>query len=125
MAQTPTTHSSFDVQVDFVFTERVFTLTYYSLFDIISILGGFNASIAQVFSFISPFFILIFFIKLSHIIRSKMADKYWVEHKKLLSTSLESFESIIKFAEEVKFKFPDEGTEGLQSLKMEILSHQG
>lgn len=79
--------STITVNLEFDFTERVFTLFYFSLSDILSIIGGLKASISPLLSSLTPLFILIFLIKLSYIIREKMEQNYKEEHHALLAVA--------------------------------------
>lgn len=76
--------SDLEVQLEFDFTERVFTINFFTIFDIMSTLGGFRASLTPVFSVMTPLIILLFLVRLSYIIRDKMTADYKQEHKVLL-----------------------------------------
>lgn len=70
--------------LQFDFTERIFTLYYFSVFDILASIGGLKASIGPILSIATPVSILIFLIKLAMIIRDSLHQNYIDEHYRLL-----------------------------------------
>ena len=54
--------------LNFAFTQRRYTLQYYSISDVLSKIGGIRSIIAPVFSFIVPLLMLYFLINLVDII---------------------------------------------------------
>ena len=77
-------NSNLVVQLNFEFTERVFVLDYTGVLDIMSKVGGLQASIMPIMRMVSPWIALSFMFQLSRIIRSKSEDDY----KKFLLTFL-------------------------------------
>ena len=51
--------------LQFDFTERIFTLYYFTVFDVLSSIGGLKASIGPMISVATPISILFFLIRLS------------------------------------------------------------
>lgn len=82
---------SFDIKLDFDFTERVYTLNFFSVFDIMTIIGGFNASLIPFIDLVLPLFVLYFMFQLSEIIRDKMKSDYEVQLRRMIPISREQF----------------------------------
>jgi len=57
------------------FVERSYTLKYFTVFDIMSKIGGFRASIMPIVGELAPFFVLFFLVSLSQIIQEKLKEK--------------------------------------------------
>ena len=57
------------------FVERSYTLKYFTVFDIMSKIGGFQASIMPIVGELAPFFVLFFLVSLSQIIQEKLKEK--------------------------------------------------
>lgn len=49
----------------FDFTQRVFTINFFTVFDIMAVLGGFKSSLGPIFTIGTPFLTLFFLIQLS------------------------------------------------------------
>lgn len=79
--------SKTSVQLSFDFTERIIRLNYYTVFDMLSKIGGFKAAIGPIVAFIAPFFILYFLVKLSKILKGKMLDSYQKEVRAFVALS--------------------------------------
>lgn len=82
--------STIAINLEFDFTERVFTLHFFTFGDILSIVGGLKASIDPLFTSITPIFVLLFLIQLSYILRDKMELNYRDEHLELLTVARNS-----------------------------------
>ena len=59
------------ILIDMDFTEKMFELYYFNFMDIMSIIGGLNASIGPVLGFIAPLFIMNYLYQLSQLALSR------------------------------------------------------
>tara|TARA_B110000285_G_C15102966_1_gene606116 strand:- start:688 stop:867 length:180 start_codon:yes stop_codon:yes gene_type:complete len=57
------------------FVERHYIFKYYTIFDILSKLGGFRASVLPILGAFAPVGIMLFLVSLSDIIRMKLKEK--------------------------------------------------
>ena len=94
----------FDVQLDFDFTERIFKLSYFSVFDIMSIIGGFQASLTPIINQIMPFFVLYYMFQLSEIIRDKIKGWHHKEIRNLITVTRKQLKLVQELSEEGKLK---------------------
>ena len=90
------------MSLDFEFTEKVITLKFFTVFDIMTIIGGFNASLLPAINMILPLFVLYFLFQLGEIIRDKLKYNYYIEMRRLIKISRES---IIKLDEAIKKRY--------------------
>lgn len=67
------------IQMNFDFTRKEFVVHYFGVFDIMSKLGGFKASIGPLLAAFSPFFVLLFLISLSWIMKQSFRHQMAVE----------------------------------------------
>ena len=56
----------------FDFTQRVFTINFFTVFDIMAVLGGFKSSLGPILTVFTPILTLMFLFQLSTIIRERM-----------------------------------------------------
>jgi len=66
------------------FVERRYILSYFTVFDIMSKIGGFRASVMPIVGEFAPLFILFFLVQLSKIIQQKLKEKQIVGLKRFL-----------------------------------------
>ena len=64
------------VQLNFDYIEKEFTTSYFSVMDIMSKVGGLQASVMPLMRIATPFFMLRFLLDLSVIIRNKSKLNY-------------------------------------------------
>lgn len=57
------------------FVERRYILKYFTVFDIMSKIGGFRASVMPIVGEFAPFFVLAFLVQLSKIIQEKLKEQ--------------------------------------------------
>ena len=60
------------IQFSFDYVERVYTIKYFTLFDVMSKIGGFSASLMPIIRYLSPLLTLMFLNKLAKILRDKI-----------------------------------------------------
>ena len=65
--------------VDFDYTERIYNINYYTILDIMAILGGLKASIMPIFAYLAPLLALHFLMQLARIIDEKMHENQHIE----------------------------------------------
>lgn len=94
----------FDVQLDFDFTERIFKLQYFSVFDIMSIIGGFQASLTPIINQFLPFFVLFYMFQLSEIIRDKIKGWQHKELRQLITVTRKQLKTVQELSDEGKLK---------------------
>ena len=82
------------MQLSFDFTERIIKLNFYTIFDMLSKVGGFKAAIGPIIAAIAPFFILYFLIKLSKILKGKMMDAYKAEVRLFVKLCKDQFSKL-------------------------------
>ena len=75
------------VLLRFDFTQRVFTINFFTLFDIMTILGGFKSFFGPLPELFSPILVLLFLMQLSNIIRTNLQKSFEDEAKNLLTLS--------------------------------------
>ena len=80
--------------LQFDFTERIFTLYYFNIFDILASVGGLKASIGPILSIATPISVLVFLIKLSIIIRDSLHESYIDEHKRFIPVAKSSLSAL-------------------------------
>ena len=80
--------------IDHDFTEKHYLITYYEWMDILSSIGGYNASIGPMLNLLVPLFILNFLFQLSKLIHGKNKDNYHQELHVLHSDYRSVFEKI-------------------------------
>ena len=71
--------------IEFEFTERVYKLHFFEIFDIIAELGGIRACLLPLLMSFSPFYAMNFFHQLARIIQGKMSDKQFQEMIKVIT----------------------------------------
>lgn len=69
--------------LDHDFTEKYYEIRYFGYMDILSIIGGLNASIGPIFGLFTPLFILNFLYQLAQLIINKNKKNYHQELIKL------------------------------------------
>jgi len=77
------------VNLDFDFTERVFSYHFYTFLDILATLGGLNASIGPLLRLFGPLFVFAFLWNLSTIIRDHLKANYIAEVDKFINIAKE------------------------------------
>ena len=82
------------MQLNFDFTQRVFTYNYYTFSDILSRIGGLQGSIMPLLAQIAPLFVLYFLYKLCKIIKQKLYESFEKEANNLINLSLSQFKKI-------------------------------
>ena len=91
--------------LEFDFTERIFTLYYFNVFDIMASIGGLKASIGPILSIATPTSILVFLIKLAMIIRDSLHQSYLDEHKRLIPVARSNLVVMFQEINEGNLKF--------------------
>lgn len=64
------------IMINFDYTEKIFTIKYTGVLDIMQRIGGLQASIMPIMRFANPWLYLVFLIALCRIIREKAQDMY-------------------------------------------------
>lgn len=64
------------IMIDYEFTERMYKISYFGYMDILSKIGGINASVTPLLGMIAPAFIIFYLHSLSIIIIDKHKEKY-------------------------------------------------
>lgn len=82
------------ISLDFDFTQREYTVTFITFWDIFAEIGGLKAAIMPLVQLFVPFWILFFLISLSHIIKDASAEKAKLEFIELLHVSARQFKMI-------------------------------
>lgn len=80
--------------IDFDFTERIYTLKYFDIRDIMSILGGLRSSIIPLVAFIVPLLTLHFLYNLAIIIDDKITVDKQNEMIKMINIAVKQFKLI-------------------------------
>ena len=62
--------------LDFDFTQRVYSYSYFTVSDILAKMGGLSASIMPIIGRLAPFFALYFLLELSAIIKDHLTKRY-------------------------------------------------
>lgn len=94
------------------------------MFDIMSIIGGFRASVIPILTSITPFFVLLFLIRLSYIIRDKMFQDYLDCNKELIKDSISNLHAIADHIESRKFTFASDSLDRVNDLIEELMSFE-
>jgi hypothetical protein len=87
-------NSDMVVSLDFDFTQREYTVTFVTFWDIFAEIGGLKAAILPLVHILVPFWILFFLISLSHIIKDASAEKAKLEFIDLLHVSVRQLKLI-------------------------------
>jgi len=62
------------LNIDFDFTERIYNISYYTVLDIMAVIGGLKASIMPIIGYLAPLLALHFLMSLATIIENKMHE---------------------------------------------------
>ena len=84
------------IQMNFDFTRKEFVIHYFGVFDIMSKLGGFKASIGPLVNIFAPIFILLFLISLSWIIKESFRRGMVMEVRQFIHLAQDQFPLIKK-----------------------------
>ena len=80
--------------LEFDFTQRVYSYSYFTVGDILSKIGGLSASIMPIVGRFAPFFALYFMLELAAIIKGHLTRKYNQEVTKFIELASEQFSKL-------------------------------
>ena len=86
--------TSVGILLKFDFTQRVFTINFFTVFDIMAVLGGFKSSLGPLLTIFTPMLTLMFLFQLSTIIRERMVHTLEDEVSTLMDLADEATQKI-------------------------------
>jgi hypothetical protein len=84
------------MQLNFDFTQRVFSYNYFTFADILSRIGGLQGSIMPLLGQLTPLFMLYFLVKLCEIIKEKLEESYLKDAAKFATLAGKQFQKILE-----------------------------
>lgn len=90
-----------------MFTERVMEFHFKGVFDIMSKIGGFNASIFPILNWFGPFLVLYFLQSLCKIIKENLEAKLKVEYNELFKLGYHQLSQLVGLVDDGKLEIED------------------
>ena len=87
-------NSDVTVMIDMDFTEKIYEIYYFTITDVMGLIGGLNASIGPVFGFIAPLFVLNYLYQLSQLALCRHLDQYKKEIRALFFGYQSAFKNL-------------------------------